>query len=267
MTMHIEPLPAPEHERPLDGPVRRSLAILGLAAERGGASAKEIADGLGLPLATVYRLATELVEAGYLVHIRSERRFELGTQLHQLGLSLHRQLGLSRPVKREVARLHESTGCAAYLAVLRGSELVMVHVVDAPDCPRLQPMRFGFHEVPHATAFGKVLLADLDTSARDDYLQRNPLRVLTAHTIVDRRSLDTELGVVATRGIAWEHEEFLAGWSCAAVPLRGPDAALLGAVAVSAVPHRLLPHHSQIETRLRQVASRIAALLRGRAQQ
>ncbi|GAB3300583.1 helix-turn-helix domain-containing protein [Epidermidibacterium keratini] len=253
----------PPADRSADGPLQRALGIIELVAERGGASAREIADGLGLPLPTVYRLAGELADAGYLVHIRSERRYELGTELHRLGMSLHRQLGLSRPVTREVARLHESTGCAAYLAVLRGSELVMVHVVDSPDCPRLQPMRFGFHEVPHATAFGKVLLADLDVPTRDEYLQRNPLRTLTAHTTVDRDALDQELTDVANRGIAWEREEFLAGWACAAVPLRRPDAGLLGAVAVSAQPDRLVPRQPQIEARLRQVASRIAALLRG----
>ena len=51
------------------GPVERSLWVLEVVAERGGASAREIADACGLPLPTVYRLAKELVDADYLVHI------------------------------------------------------------------------------------------------------------------------------------------------------------------------------------------------------
>ena len=39
------------------GPVERSLMVLEVVAERGGASAREIADALGLPLPTVYRIA------------------------------------------------------------------------------------------------------------------------------------------------------------------------------------------------------------------
>lgn len=181
------------------GPVARSLAILEVVADRGGAGAKEIADALGLALPTVYRLAKDLIESDYLVHIRHERRYELGHKLHQLGLSLHRQLGLSRPVTAEIARLHTSTGFAAYLAVLRGAELVLVQVVDSRDCPRLQPLRFGFHEVPHATAFGKILLAEWGPEARDGYLARHGLRALTARTTTERDRLARTAG----RGTAW----------------------------------------------------------------
>ncbi len=245
------------------GPVERSLAILEVVADRGGAGAKEIADALGLALPTVYRLAKELVDSDYLVHIRSERRYELGHKLHLLGLSLHRQVGLSRPVATEIARLHESTGFAAYLAILRGAELVIVHVVDSTQCPRLQPMRFGFHEAPHATAFGKILLTELGADGRQMYLSRHGLRALTAQTVTEQGRLDRQLDEVGRRGIAWEHEEFLAGWACAAAPVRGGDSALLGTVAVSARPTAFAGREVQVESRLRQVASRVGALIRG----
>ena len=55
------------------GPVERTLGILELVAERGGASAHELAAALGLPLPTVYRLARELLDSDYLVHIREEK--------------------------------------------------------------------------------------------------------------------------------------------------------------------------------------------------
>jgi IclR family transcriptional regulator, acetate operon repressor len=245
------------------GPVARALRILEVVAERGGASAREIGDATDLPLPTVYRLATELAEADYLVHIRSEGRYELGHQLHQLGLSLHRQVGLSRPVTAEVLRLHEATGFAAYLAILRGAELVIVHVVDSPRCPRLHPLRFGFHEAPHATAFGKIQLAELDPEARAAYLQRHTLRAHTANTITERSALDADVLDVARRQIAWEHEEFLAGSACAAVPIRNADVSLLGAVAVSGTVDRFPGDERRLEAALRGTASRIAASLRG----
>lgn len=246
----------------LAGPVQRTLGILELVAERGGASAKDIAAALGLPVPTVYRLAKDLVESDYLVHIRTEGRYELGYKVHQLGLSLHRQLGLSRAVIREISGLHEATGFAAYLAILRGAELVVVHVVDSPDCPRLRPLRFGFHEAPHATAFGKIVLAELGDDERTMYLERHGLRALTANTITERAALDAELNRVGKRALAWEHEEFLAGWACAAVPVRGPDSRLLGAVAVSAQPARFVGRELPIASHLRQVATRVGRCIR-----
>lgn len=245
------------------GPVERTLAILELVAERGGAGARDVADALGLPLPTVYRLIKDLVASDYLVHIRSEGRYELGYKLHRLGLALHRQLGLSRSVAREIAALHESTGFASYLGIYRGGELVLVHIVDSPESPRLKPLRFGFHEAPHATALGKIVLADLDTAGRNAYLERHGLRALTAKTITERVALDAELAEVARRGVSWEFEEFLAGWACAAVPVRGGDSALLGAVAVSDRPERFVGVEQRLAARLRQTSSRVGASLRG----
>ena len=77
--------------------VSKALAILEIVADREGASAREIAAALDIPLSTAYRLAQNLVNADYLVHLKDCRRYELGFKLHQLGLSLHRQMGVCRP--------------------------------------------------------------------------------------------------------------------------------------------------------------------------
>src|SRR5215218_718875 len=102
---------------PRPGSVHRTFDILEVVAALGGASAKEIADATGLPLPTVYRLARELLDGEYLVHIREEKRFELGYQLHRLGVSLHQQIGVPRQVRAEVVALHQKPGLAAYVAV------------------------------------------------------------------------------------------------------------------------------------------------------
>ncbi|MFJ3380363.1 helix-turn-helix domain-containing protein [Curtobacterium sp. NPDC090217] len=67
--------------------VAKTLAILEAVAERGSATAKEIAEVLGFPLPTAYRLLHALVHAEYLVHRREERRFELSHKLEALARS------------------------------------------------------------------------------------------------------------------------------------------------------------------------------------
>ncbi|MGO2110815.1 MAG: IclR family transcriptional regulator [Pseudoclavibacter sp.] len=248
--------------QPPSTPIGRALALLEFVAERGHTTAKEIADALDLPLPTVYRIAGSLVEADSIVHLRSEGEFEMGYKVHQLAVSLHRRMAVPKDVLGEIGRLHHDTGMAAYWAPVRGPELVLAHVVDSPRCPRIHAMRFGFHEMPHATAFGKILLAETDDRGRDEYLSRHGLRMLTPHTITDRDALDDELGEVGRRGLAWEWEEFVPGTACAAVPVRDGRAELLGSVAISAPPgwfeeatkHRMV-------SKLRQVAARTASIL------
>ena len=215
------------------GSVHRTLAILEAVASRGGATAKEIAYSTGLPLPTVYRLARELIDSDYLVHIRQDNRFELGYKLHQLAVSLHEQIGVPRPVQAEIAALRRQLDLAAYFAIHRGSEIVVVYTADGPNCPRLNDIKFGFHEAPHATALGKIFLAD-----------RNPAR--------------PQYATIARTGVAWERGEWQPGSSCAAAAVRGPSGTLIGSVAVSGPDARIGRNRVAVEGALRATAVRVA---------
>jgi DNA-binding IclR family transcriptional regulator len=263
-TERTERAPAPtalEHSaRP--GSVHRTLEILEVVAAFGGASAKEIADTAGLPLPTVYRLVRELLDSDYLVHIREEKRFELGYKLHQLGVSLHQQIGVPREVRAEVTALHQQIGVAAYFAVHRGSQIALVFTADSPQCPRLRPLEFGFHEAAHATAFGKILLATMAPAQRALHLDPEPMPRFGPGTITSHRQLTEQLDRVADRGIAWEFGEFQAGATCAAAAVRGASGVLIGSVAVSGPDARLADGRAEVEAALRSTASRVSRFYR-----
>lgn len=246
------------------GSVHRTLDILEVVAARGGASAKEIAEATGLPLPTVYRLSRELLDSDYLVHIREEKRFELGYKLHQLGVSLHQQIGVPREVRAEVTALHQQLGVAAYFAVHRGSQIVVVFTADSPEAPRLRPIEFGFHEAAHATALGKILLANMPPEQVDLHLDPEPMPRFGPGTITSHRKLREQLGTVADRGIAWEFGEFQAGATCAAAAVRAGNGSLVGSVAISAPEARLADPsvRAEVEKALRVTASRLSRFYR-----
>jgi DNA-binding IclR family transcriptional regulator len=250
----------PDSSRP--GSVRRTFEILELVAERGGASAREIADATGLPLPTVYRLAREMLDSDYLVHIREEKRFELGYKLHALAVSLHEQIGLPRQVRAEITALHQQLGLAAYLATHRGSQIVVVLTVDSPACPRLTPMDFGFHEAPHAHALGKILLASMDPEEQKLHLDPEPMPRFGPNTIVRHTDLAQQLATVANRGVAWEEGEFQPGATCAAAAVRAGNGQVIGSVAVSGPDARLHDGRDQVEAALRGTASRVSRFYR-----
>lgn len=241
----------------MSGSVARTFDILEAVSARGGATAKEIADATGLPLPTVYRLVRELLDGDYLVHIREDKRFELGYKLHSLGVSLHEQIGVSRQVRAEVVALHQQLGTAAYLAVHRGSQIVVVFTADSPECPRLEPLDFGFHEAAHATAFGKILLAWMDDVERRRMLDPEPMPRFGPGTMTTYADLFDQLGTVAERGVAWEFGEFQDGATCAAAAVRGTAGQLVGSVAISGPETQLLHGRPEIERALRDTASRI----------
>lgn len=238
------------------GQIARALAVLEAVAEHGSSTARGIADATGIPLPTVYRIAQELLRADYLVHLRDEKRFALGYKLHRLAVGLHEHLGIPRAVREEVHALHRDLGMASYLAIHRGTDFVVVHVSDSPQAPRLSPLSFGFHESPHATAFGKAGLASLPIEEREAYLADGPLRAHTDRTLTDPEQLRRQLEEIAARGIAWEHQEFVPGTDCLAATIKADDGMLLGTVAVSAPVAAYAGRVRHIEDRLRACASR-----------
>ncbi|GGB14846.1 transcriptional regulator [Flexivirga endophytica] len=244
------------------GSVRRTLQILELVAARGGASAKEISDAIDLPLPTVYRLVRELLDSEYLVHIRTEKRFELGYKLHQLALSLHQQIGVPRPVRTEIVALHQRMGAAAYFAIHRGSQIVVVQTAESPAAPRLKPIDFGFHEAAHATALGKILLADMDDEQRERHLDPEPMPRFGPGTLITHGELAEQLAKVADSGIAWEIEEFQPGASCCAAAVRSASGSIVGSVAVSAPKERFAQRRAVVEHELRCTASAVSRYYR-----
>lgn len=235
--------------------LHRAISMLEFVAAAGSLSAKEIAEGTGLPVPTVYRLATELCELDYLIHLKREKRFALGYRLHQLAVGLHSDLGIAPEMKREIATLHASTRMAAYLAIHRGSDYVVVFVADSPVCPRIKPMTFGFRDCPHATAFGKLGLSEMTQVERNEALAKTGMPRLTKQTITNRVELDVELEKIRHAGVAWEHEEFQDGVTCAAVPMRSASGILLGSVAVSAPTDRYRGQIAHVEHLLRSTAA------------
>ena len=244
------------------GQIARAMAVLEAVAEHGSSTARGVADATGIPLPTVYRIAQELIRAEYLVHLRDEQRFALGYKLHRLAVGLHDDLGIPRAVRDEVHGLHRDLGMAAYLAIHRGADFVVVHVSDSPQAPRLSPLTFGFHESPHATAFGKVGLASLPPEEREDFLTAGPLLAHTDSTITDPELLRRQLEEIAERGVSWEHQEFVPGTDCLAATIKADDGMLIGTVAVSAPVSAYAGRARHVEDRVRACAARAGRIYR-----
>ncbi|WP_051209493.1 IclR family transcriptional regulator [Propionicicella superfundia] len=247
---------------PETGPISRAFSILELVAERGGATAREIAEASGLPLPTVYRLSQELVRNGYLVHLKKRQRFELGYRLHNLDVALHRQVAVPPAVRAVVDSLHEACGMAAYYAVYRGTDVILAHVSDCAKHPRVKPLDFGFNEAAHATAFGKIMLAGMAAEDRQAYLAARGMPPLTPQTITKPARLEAELRDVVTLGIAWESEEMLPGMACGAVAVHGPAGTITGAVSISSSPCDLRRRRQETDRLLREHASQVSRYFR-----
>lgn len=244
--------------------ITRALRVVEAVAAAGdGVTAKAIARRLGAPLPSVYRALGTLVDEGYLVRLHDVRGYGLGYRVADLHRSLTDQVRPNAAVRAVLHEVHTGSEAAAYLAVFRDVDVVVAHIDDCPDHPRPDAMRVGEPTAPHATAAGKVMLADLRPGRLTELLAQWGLPRLAPQTVADRRALDRELMRVRSDGAAVEVEEYQAGVAGVAAPLHGHDGGVVGALAVSVSREVFAARRWELERVVRQAATRAAAAAAG----
>ncbi|MFJ4670581.1 IclR family transcriptional regulator [Kitasatospora purpeofusca] len=159
----------------------------------------DIAARTGLPAPTALRLVRELVAWGGLER-GADGGYRLGLRLRVLGAAAPCPRGLLDAALPALRALGARTGGHADLAVLAGPSADVVLCLVGGDRPP-----------PHATAYGKVLLA-----APPAELPRH-----TRHTVVSPGVLAGQLARVRATGLALCAEEFRLGEVTVAAPVRG----------------------------------------------
>jgi IclR family transcriptional regulator, acetate operon repressor len=234
--------------------IRALRVVEAVAAAGDGVTAKVIARRVGVPLPSVYRALGLLVQEGYLVRLHEVRGYGLGYRLGQLHRCLTDQVRPPAPVRAVLHDVHTSLGAAAYLAVLRDTDVVVAHVDDCAAHPRPAPLRVGEPTAAHATAVGKALLADLPLGRAAELIAHLGMPRLTERTLADRAALTKELIRVRTAGAAVELEEFQLGTAAIAAPVPGPHGP--GALGVSLPSADFAARREELERGVREAAAR-----------
>ncbi|MBL8290196.1 MAG: IclR family transcriptional regulator [Bryobacterales bacterium] len=211
----------------------RVLQILG--AFDGNAremSITRIADRLGVHKSTASRLATTLVQRGFLE--RQQRTLRLGPEVNRLGLLALASTDLAALSAEAMQWLSAETGESVHLAVLEGGEALNVAQADGPAIVGIGNW-VGRKTKLHCAANGKVLLAFSGQPVR------GPLTAFTARTITSVKLLRAELQKVREQGWASNAGELEEGLNAVAVPVFDASGGCRAALSVSGPAYRVSP--------------------------
>lgn len=212
--------------------VDKALAIVEvLLRDDQPASARTIANRLGINRTTTHRLLNALVHRGWVEKAPDGGGYRLS--LRFLALARTSLLGRDfvdevRPTLERLSALSRET---VHLGVLDGFEVVHVDKVDSPEMVGVAS-KIGTRAVPHVTALGKALLAAGPEETLAAYLAHAralppPFR-LTAEA-----ALRHDLARARERGYSLDDEESTAGVRCLGVPIFGAAGEPLFAVSIT----------------------------------
>ncbi len=191
----------------------------------------ELAKRLGVAKSTVHRLATALLEEGFLQQNPENGRYRLGVGLFSLGSLVRARLDVTAESKHILNELREKTQENVRLAVLERQSVVFLHDFESPQTLRL---RSGTGQLRPAfcTAEGLCLLSGLREAEMAKFMHY-PRPARTAKTITDETELRSRIRRVKTQGYATEDEDCDEGTRCIAAPIYNGDGRIVAALGVA----------------------------------
>lgn len=210
--------------------IERAAAILRLLSGRNRRlGVVDIAGELGLSKGTVHGLLRTLQQEGFIEQDAESGKYQLGAALLHMGSSYLDGNELRTRALNWSDSVATRTREAVRIGTLHERQVLIVHHVFRPD-DSLQTLEVGTLLPAHATALGKILLADQPYLAGE--LAKAGLGTYTEATITDPERLERELGRVRAQGWAADIGELVPGQVSYAAPIVDRRGLTVGAMGI-----------------------------------
>lgn len=234
-----------------------------LASQADPPTLQSIAAALQIPRSTAYHLLAAMAEEGFVVHLSDEHRYGLGVAAFEVGSGYARQEPLQRIARRPLARLVDTVGQSAHLAVLHGRDVLYVLEERAPGRPPLVT-DVGVRLPAQLTASGRAILAALPATQvralfpdRAAFVDRHGLGPSSPSAL---RALLVE---TRRRGYAFEDGEVTPGFASVAAAVVDHGGHPVAGIAVT-FPADDPPDLPATIAATRRTAARLTARIAGR---
>lgn len=229
--------------------------VIDLLSKEGPLTPAEIAEKIGLPRPSVYRLLDGLHAIG-LTEPSADSAARLSLRwLHladQARTAMHEWAAAPQVLSDLVAR----TGQTAYLSVQRQDEAVCVHWEQGRGIGVLL-LKPGRSLPLHAGAAGRALLAFSDTAQA--YILQPGKQRYTSSTLVDAAQLQDDILATRARGYSVSDEDVTEGIGALGTVVRSPSGTVMGALSIAGLAEDVRTHEHDFAAALLASADSLSA--------
>lgn len=219
--------------------VERAFILLELLGQSDtGLSISDLANRSGLPLGTIHRLLSTLIQLGYAEQIQETRHYSLGLRLLQLhGLAIRRMNLAERamPFMKMLMRQVEET---VHLAVLDGPDIVYIDRVEGLQTTGMYT-QIGKRVRAHGTALGKAMLAFMPDNVWQTIAEKHGLPSYSPTTITCPDVFGEEMRSTRQRGYSIDNSEGGDKVRCVGAPIYDYTGQVIAAASISAPVSRM----------------------------
>lgn len=229
------------------------LDLLELFARLGRPAAlAEIAQQLGWPRSSTFRLLGTLVEKGFLYEPRARGGYYPTPRWLELAQAVTGAQPLPPALGSALAEIAQRTGETSVIAAPAGTHAVFLQVIESPRAVRYAAA-VGKRVPIHATATGRALLSLHAPAERAALLGRVSWEPYTDTTLRSADAVEADIAASLARGWFESRGGFTADLGGVAVPLRLDGGRY--AVLVAGPVGRVAPRHPELAAVVREALS------------
>lgn len=198
----------------------------------------DLSEGVGMPKPSVHRLLLQLEEVGFVQRDLSGRGYTVGPTWLRLSIDALAVQARQPIVRGIMQRLVDTVKESCNLAVLQNHEVLYLERVEC-DWPLRVQLHAGSRVPIHATASGKLLIAQMSEKNRKALLNSVRREQFTDNTIVDLDQMEEECRTIRKNDLSMNKEEYHRGLIGVAVPIRRSDNTVIATLSIHAPSFRM----------------------------
>ncbi|WP_087568843.1 IclR family transcriptional regulator [Paenibacillus sp. MY03] len=211
----------------------RVLDILELfTGEQESYNLTEIAKSLNMPPSSTYLILQNMLNRGYLETDRSKKQFRIGYKLFTIRSGYMRNTSLTGEYYQIAERIIDDVNETVSLAIRVGNQIQYIGEKVSSHALRFNHS-LGTTLPLHATASGKIILADLSMEELRDLYPTDQLEKVTDKTISTFPDLLKELEKVRTQGFGYNMGETVDGVHCIAGAVLDAEGKVVASISIS----------------------------------
>lgn len=227
-----------------------------------GMGLAELSRYVRMPKPTVYRILATLETRGY-VDRQADGSFRMAGKLFHLRRDASIEETLRRVARPQLEALAMRCRETVNLGTFDGGEVVVIETVESPRAVRMAS-KVGNRRALHSSALGKALLSAMTDKEILRLVQLKGLPRFTPGTLVTRTALLAEIRAVRGQGFAIDDQENELDGRCIAIPIRGPQNGVVGAMSISVPVFRMdVERLKGLRGELRKACEKVSRALRG----
>lgn len=191
-----------------------------------------IREALDIPKSSLSYLLQDLIARDYINCDTDLKVYYSGLKLVQMGAASINNTDISREISLATKKLSEDLNVTTHAAILDNRSVVYIAKSQSTTDLSLVT-NIGFRIPAHATALGKVLLADLTPHELEMRFKNIQLERFTEQTITSFEKLQENLVTVQKNGYAIDNQEVIPGGICIAAPIYDKTSRVIAAISAT----------------------------------